>query len=298
MRVRALVNGRIYSSFKPIRVHEAMVTAGKNIVYVGSSEKAERLASHMDGEVVDLEGRAVLPGFIDVHMHVDNLGLALSSLDLRGTGSIRELKERLRRYYEEHRGASWILGRGWDQELFEEKRWPTRWDLDEAVSDKPVLLVRICGHAAVANTKALELAGLLDNPPDDPNVRQDEEGRPTGLLVEDAIMQVRSRISFTDEELEAMVEKALWHAASLGVTTLGFVSCSPRVLSMLERIRLRLGRLPVRIRAYLSREAAEPLLELGVRRGFGNEYLKIMGVKLFTDGSLGARTAWLSEPYD
>ncbi len=298
MKVQALVNGKIYVSFKPPQTADAMVVADERILYVGSSEKAGRIASMLGGDIRDLGGRVVAPGFIDVHMHIDGLGIALNSLDLRGTRSIRELKEKLRRYYEEHRDASWILGRGWDQELFEEKRWPTRWDLDEIVSDKPVLLVRICGHAAVANTRALELAGILENPPEDPVFRKNGEGRLTGLVVEHGVEFMRSKIMFTDSEMEAMIEAALLHAASLGVTTLGFVACSPRILGLLEKLRARLGRLPVRVRAYLSREAVEPLLSLGLRRSMGDPYLRIMGVKLFTDGSLGARTAWLSEPYE
>ena len=298
MRVVGLVNGRIYVSYRPLRRAEGLVFSSGRILYVGSSEKAGDIARSLGGVVRDLEGRVVTPGFIDVHMHADGLGLALRSLDLRGVRSIAELRERLRKYYEEHGEASWIIGRGWDQELFAEKRWPTRWDLDDIVPDKPVLLVRVCGHAAVANTKALEAAGLLENPPRDSVFKRDEGGRLTGLVVEHGVGYLRSKVEFTDEEIEEMLEEAMMHAASLGVTTLGFVSCSPRMLGLLEKIRLRLGRLPVRIRVYLSKDAVEPLLKLGLGRGLGGPYLKIMGVKLFTDGSLGARTALLSEPYE
>ncbi|MET1102065.1 MAG: amidohydrolase [Pyrodictiaceae archaeon] len=295
--VFALTNAKIYVSFSPPRVEKALVVYNGEVIYVGSNDKAERIAKLLEGRIRDLEGAIVLPGFIDAHMHVYGLGLYLSSLDLRGVKSIAELRDKLKAYYERNKGRSWILGRGWDQELFAEKRWPTRWDIDDIVPDKPVYLERICGHAGLLNTYALKMLGLLDSPPHNPNFVRDERGELTGLVLEDAADYVRSQIEFREEELEELVYNALAYTASHGVTTVGFVSCSPRILKVLERVR-RKRRLPLRLRIYLTLDSLDYLEALGLQRGFGDDYLKIMGVKLFVDGTLGARTARLSRPYN
>ncbi|MEM2089454.1 MAG: amidohydrolase family protein [Thermoproteota archaeon] len=159
MRGFALVNGNIYVSFKPILRVEAAVILGNRVAYVGSEAGTLSRARALSINTVDLKGKTVLPGFIDAHIHLDSLGSFLNTLSLTGVRSIGELKTRLRSYAENHR-ENWIIGRGWDQEMLEEKRYPTRWDVDEAVSERPVFLSRVCGHVAVVNTRALELTGL------------------------------------------------------------------------------------------------------------------------------------------
>ena len=295
--IRGFVNGNIYVSFKPLRKAESMLVVGEKVAYVGEKGVVEAVVSRLGGELVDLGGRTVLPGFIDAHVHPDELGLYLSTLDLRGTRSIKELKERLRKYAEAAR-TTWVLGHGWDQELFEEGRWPTRYDLDEVVAEKPVLLSRICLHAGVLNTKAVELAGLFNLKL--PGVLRDEQGVPTGVVKEEAFELVRQKVeeTLTIEDYAEFIERALHYAASMGITTVGFVSCGLKQLKAVFKLWSE-KRLPVRVRVYLSYrdELVEAVKQLGIRRGFGDGYLKILGFKILADGSLGARTAWLSEPY-
>lgn len=297
------VNGTIYASFKPLRRVEALLVADGRVIYAGGREVVEAAVKMLGGELVDLGGRVVLPGFIDSHVHLDELGMHLNTLDLSGVRSIAELKEKLGKHAEKA-GAAWILGHGWDQELFKEKRWPTRWDLDEVVRDKPVMLTRTCLHAAVLNTRAMELTELLNV--DSPNVVRDECGVPTGVVKEEAFDNAREKLkeTLTESDYEKFIEDAARYAASQGVTTVGFVSCDERSLKALSKLRGD-GRLSIRVRVYLTpgrrvsngREMLEALKRLGVRRGFGDDVLKIMGVKILVDGSLGARTAWLTEPY-
>jgi predicted amidohydrolase YtcJ len=294
--VTGFINGRIYVSFNPVRKASGFVVSGDKLLYVGASNKSKELATLLGGKVIDLRSSTVIPGFIDTHMHLDSLGLALSSLNLKDARSIEELKSRLKTFYDEYKPSSWIIGRGWDQELFKERRWPTRWDIDEVVPNVPVMLTRVCGHAAVVNTKAFEVAGLPQKDLESPYFLKNDEGSPTGVVLEDAIERFRNKMKFTTEEIEEMLSQALTYAASLGVTTVGFMSCNLTTFSLLQSLRLRKA-LPIRVRIYMS-EGLDLILALGIRRGFGDEYLKIMGIKLFADGSLGARTALLSKPYN
>ncbi len=197
---------------------------------------------------MDLKGRVVMPGFIDAHVHLDSIGINLATLDLRGgVGSIEELKNKLREYVKSVK-ARWIMGRGgWDQELFRERRWPSRFDIDDVVSDRPVMLVRVCGHAAVLNTRAMELTGLLNAA--DRDVVRVEVGNATGVIVERALDRVEElvRDSYTLDDYREFMMNAMRYAASLGVTTVGFVSAdlkSLQSLIMLERgvsVSYRLG---------------------------------------------------------
>jgi len=308
-KIIGFVNGKIYVSFKPKKVVKALVVANERVIYAGEDEKAKKIAELLEGEVVDLEGKTILPGFIDSHMHLDELGMYLNMVDLRGVRSIEELKKKVEDYAKRVQ-TSWVLGHGWDQELLEEKRWPTRWDLDEIVKDRPVMLSRVCLHAAVLNTKAMELTGLLEV--DFPGVIKNEDGEPTGVVKEEAFELAREKFKeiLTLEDYEKFFKDAMNFAASQGVTTVGFVSCDENSIQGLGKLKEKMDFL-TRVRVYLDpgkREVSEAgmygnkdildsLKKLGVKRGFGDEKLKINGVKILGDGSLGARTAWLSKPY-
>ncbi|MGC9152466.1 MAG: amidohydrolase [Vulcanisaeta sp.] len=296
-----LFGGLVYSSFRPLVRAEAMVVIGDRVAYVGDESRALRIADALGLEMVDIRGKIVMPGFIDAHAHLDSIGINLSTLDLRGVGSIDELKSRLKDYVKSVR-TNWVVGRGWDQELFRERRWPSRYDIDEVISDRPTILIRICGHAAVLNTKALELTGLLNSK--DKDVVRDERGDATGIIVERALDRVEEviRDSYTVNDYRDFMINAMKYAASLGVTTMGFVSVDLRSLQSLIMIERELGKLPIRVRAYLNPfdhgiDVIELLRQLGIKAGFGSQYLKINGIKIIADGSLGARTAWLSKPY-
>ncbi|MCS7133916.1 MAG: amidohydrolase [Candidatus Caldarchaeum sp.] len=294
-RALGVVGGTVYQSFKPVKKASGLVALDGRIIFVGDGEKAKRLTTSLNGSLLELDGLTVLPGFVDCHMHIDLLAVSLHSIDLRGVRSIAELKQRLKTHYELNREASWILGRGWDQELFEEKRWPSSRDLDEIVSDKPVILERICGHSAVVNTKAIQsIVGV--EPAANPYFLKDSQGNLTGVVVEDAVKAFREAVKFSEKELLEMFHKALLYSASLGVTTLGFVSCGAQSFKILQALRKQ-NKLPVRVRAYLNMEHYRSLVDTGLSKSFGDEFLKLMGVKVFADGSLGARTAWLSQPY-
>ncbi|MEM0053498.1 MAG: amidohydrolase [Nitrososphaeria archaeon] len=304
------VNGNIYVSFNPVKKVEAILVSDDKIAYVGKNETVKRIIELVNGELVDLKGQTVLPGFIDSHMHLDELGMYLNMLDLRGTKSIRELKRRLEEF-SKLSDSMWVVGHGWDHELFEEKRLPTRYDLDEIVNDRPVMLSRICMHTAVLNTRAMEVTGLIKMKL--PGILLDDNGVPTGVVKEEAFFSIareKFKENLTLDDYEKFFEKAMEYAASMGVTTVGFALCDLKSWVALNTLKSRKN-FPIRVRVYLhpgekipnesgmygNKEVLKLLKRLGIKRGFGDDFLKILGVKVVADGGLGARTAWLSQPF-
>ncbi len=285
-----LTNAYIWSP--PGKRFEALALHGGRVEVVGSQSSVEEYGSRYGYTVIDLDGRTVVPGLIDAHIHLASLAKAKEAyVDLHSARSIEEIKKLLRGRV--NRGETWILGRGWDQERLEEGRPPTRWDLDPVTGSRPTLLYRVCGHVAVANTAALRAAGLLEDPHRVPGVELDEQGRPTGVLREAAAEYVaRKAPEPSPGTLARYIEKTLRSLAGLGVTgihTLYARRVEVQALQLVESV--------ARVRIYVEPGIAGHLEGLGLRAGFGGEWLKIMGIKILTDGSLGARTAALRRPY-
>ncbi|MCS7366632.1 MAG: amidohydrolase family protein, partial [archaeon YNP-WB-062] len=219
-----LVNGKIYSFDEEGRVFEALAVKDGKIVFLGSSRDVKNFIGDKT-LTIDLKGKPVFPGFIDTHIHFIGVGLSLMMLDLRDVKSIGEFKSMVKRYAEGLKPGKWILGRGWDQDKFSEKRYPNRWDLDEVAPKNPVFLRRVCGHIAVANSMALKIAGIDKSTPDPEGGRidRDENGEPTGILRESAMRLVWSKIPqpSLDDYVKA-VELACNEALSHGITTVHF----------------------------------------------------------------------------
>ncbi|HDI02374.1 MAG TPA: hypothetical protein ENF93_01875 [Ignisphaera sp.] len=228
------VLGKIYTSFNPVKKVNGVLIVNGIVVYTGSSSVIEKICKDLPCTLRDLGENVAIPGFIDAHLHLDGLGLSLNTLDLRGVRSIEELKKRLRDFAKERKG--WIIGRGWDQELFIEKRWPTRWDLDSVVSDRPVLLVRVCGHAGVVNSKVIEMLKLEDKFRDNPNLDR-SNGMVTGIVKEEVLSYIRNSIEFSEKELKKHLLDAQKHLLQQGVTSIGFVSVSMKILPVIFELR-------------------------------------------------------------
>jgi len=247
---------------------------------------------------VDLKGLYGYPGFSDCHIHLIKYGLSLWWIDLRGTKSLEEFKERIRRGLDRD-FHGWILGRGWDQDKFVEKRYPTRYDLDEVSSDKPIFLRRVCGHIAVVNSKALELAGIDKDTPDPEGgiIDRDEEGEPTGILRETAMNLVKDVIPkpTVDDYKKAALE-AMEDLFRRGVTFTHLVSAEPEEWIALKSLKDE-GRLKIRVRVYFDYTYMDWIEMKGLKFGEGDDMLRFMGIKIITDGSLGGRTAAMMEDY-
>jgi predicted amidohydrolase YtcJ len=290
---KAFVNGKIILSYKPLRIVGGMFIAEGKVVYAGDPHKSASAARSLGGEVIDLSGKTIIPGFIDSHIHLDGLGAALKSLDLRGTRSIAELRRRLRQYISTYNPGI-VYGRGWDQELFSDSRWPRKEDIDDITGDIPALLVRVCGHAALLNSAALDII-LADLPESMNRFVQKKNSGPTGIIFEDLVTNSYEKIVGSKLCGEFILE-ASRELALKGVTSVGFMSVTPDCLRDLLEIE-RQGLLRTRVHVYMDIKYIDYLISAGIKGGYGSDLVKINGIKLFVDGSLGARTAYLSREY-
>jgi predicted amidohydrolase YtcJ len=241
--------------------------------------------------MINGEGRTLLPGFIDAHGHVLGLGFAALQLDLVGTSSLQDLQQRLRDYAAAHPEARWIVGRGWNQELWPEKRFPTAADLDSVVKDRPVVLERVDGHALVANGAAMKAAGVTSA------TQAPSGGRiENGLFVDAAMELINKAIpAATDSESDRALAKAQDILLSYGVTGVGSMSTALADWNAMRRAG-EAGRLQVRLMVYadelkLLKDVPQPTPWL-----YGDR-LRMVGIKFYDDGALGSRGAWLKHPY-
>lgn len=298
-----LVNGHLMTGEGRPSNATAIAVRGGRIVALGDDDAA--LAWRVPHvEVVDLRSRTLAPGFNDAHCHPMYVGFTLQQVNA-ATPPNRNIPDIVARIAERARQVSpgtWILARGYDQARLAENRHPTRHDLDPVSPDNPVLVVRACGHIAVANSRALALAGIGRNTPDPEGgtIDHDEHGEPTGVVREAALKLARQAIEApTTEQIKEALLLAGRSFLSVGVTSVAEAGIA-RDAEMRAYIDLeRAGELPVR--TYLMMmidETLEPLTRLGIRTGFGNDWLRIGPAKLFLDGSIGGRTARMSQPYE
>jgi predicted amidohydrolase YtcJ len=235
---------------------------------------------------IDARGQTVMPGFIDAHGHVLGLGFEALQLNLTGTSSIEDLKQRLRDYAAAHPEVRWIIGTGWNQELWPVKNFPTSADLDSVVSDRPVVLERVDGHAIVANSAAMKAAGVTAATQAPPGGRIEN-----GLFVDAARGLIENSIPApTAGEMDAALDKAQQILLGFGVTGVGAMSVSSDEWATFRRAG-DAGKLQVRLMAY---GLNGPLPEVPQPTGWlYGDHLRMAGAKFFADGALGSRGAWL-----
>jgi len=289
-----LIDANIITMYKQKPRAQSVAVKDGKIIHVGTNDKIKQLVGK-NTKIIDLHGKTVVPGFIDAHAHMIELDHPLPWLDLRDVSSIKEIRRKLRAKVKETERGKWILGRGWDQDRLKEGRYPTRWDLDKVSLNNPILLNRVCGHIGVANSRALEIAKinkktapswgeLIDKDP--------KTGEPTGILRENAMDRVWNLPEPSDEDLLKACSLACMEAVKAGLTSVHWFAYKTNEIYALQRLRKRNQLL---LRVYL----VVPVEYFGnfKNKGFGEPFLKLRCVKIFADGSLGARTAALQEPY-
>lgn len=287
------------SPFSSVLREEAIAVRGDRIQAVGKRVDLEKLKGPQT-QIVDLDGRFVMPGFNDAHVHLDDAGDTKLSVDLTGVKSLDEFRDRILKKVEEAKAGEWILGAGWDETLWPVKVTPTRWDLDEVSSGHPVFLVRIDGHIAVANTRALQLGSitLASREPQGGRIDRNENGEPTGILRETAQVIVRSVIpKRTHDQMRQGIELALADLAQRGVTSAQDYSPDWQNFQIYEELEKE-RKLTARISAWLPFD--DSVEELNRKRNSHPQtdlMLHTGLLKGFMDGSLGSHTAAMLEAY-
>lgn len=272
-----------------------LVDDGK-ITAIGNGEPA-RAAKAGDR---DLNGAQVLPGLIDAHGHVYGFGLEQQQVDLRGTASLEEALARVKAFADKHPDRRWIVGRGWNQVLWPGKQFPTAADLDKVISDRPVMLKRVDGHAAWVNSKALKLAGITTKTadPQGGQILRDEQSQATGVLIDNAANLVTQHLSAPTLNERAATLKAAMDA----LITMGLTGVHDAGISVDDyKAYQKLGKnhdMPMRIYAMLAdSDAARKMLAKAPPKTQFDQRLILRSVKAWADGALGSRGAAMLEAY-
>ncbi|MBO4872350.1 MAG: amidohydrolase [Lachnospiraceae bacterium] len=301
-------NGLVYTGTLPLV--SAFITENGRFVFAGSDPEGFSFGCE---KTVDLKDRFVCAGFNDSHMHLLNYGLSLASADLATHGkSLAELLEYLSVYAAglPESPDPWIRGRGWNQDLFSDsKRMPDRQDLDRVSSNRPVVITRCCGHCLAVNSRALTLCGITaDTPaPAGGRIGRRSDGEPDGLFYDEAMSLITSRLPVPDKErIKKLLRLACRALNRYGITSVQsddycvFPSVSWQTVNEAYRELEESGELSVRVceqSNFSDLPALRAFTEAGCLTGSGSSRFRIGPLKLLSDGSLGARTAFLREPY-
>lgn len=299
------INGEVVSLDASNSVHEAVAVSRGRIAALGRSGDLKGLAGP-DTQIIDMQGKALFPGFIDSHNHLMMYGYLLSGIDCGSPSNkdVGDILNRVKAEAEEKGVGQWVKGGGYNELKLREQRHVTRWELDGVSADNPVIIHHTSGHACILNSKALERFGIGEDVLDPPGGQyvRDESGRPMGVLYESASMEIMNehwRMELEEGGAGAGVEmcsQASRHYAAAGITTAHDALVTPFTLKAYQEAMAR-DELYVRVYTMNLHDTADPLLNAGVNFRFGSDMLRIGPIKIFYDGGMTTRTAYVSEPY-
>lgn len=294
------VNGyTLDSSGKLIRFQAMLIAEGK-VVSTGSSAelsaRASKLVSYVDGK-----NKTLLPGLIDAHGHVMGLGANIQQANLVGTPTLEAALNEVKSFAQAHSKNKWVLGRGWNQVIWNLGRFPTAQELDSVISDRPALMERVDGHATWANTAAMKMAGIDKNTknPVGGHIERDADGNATGVFIDNASSLLYSKVPQpTKQELSEILDSALVEIASVGLTSVGDPGIDKSTFDLYKQYADQ-GKLSARIYGMISGVGNEftSISKDGPLIAYGNDFLTVRSVKLYADGALGSRGAALHAPY-
>ncbi len=297
-----LTNGRIYTMDPANPQVTAVAIRNNKILAVGSDDEMKQLLG-AGGEWIDLDGRTVIPGLVDAHVHFQWFSLGLQQVNLDGTKSLDEALQRIQtKLPTEHRTLNtehWLRGRGWRIDDWPTNAFPTAADLDKVIPDIPAYLPDKSGHAAWVNSKALKIAGITAATPDPPGgqIQRDAIGNPTGILFEDAIKLVANHIPRpTPAQIAQAMQAAQEYCWQVGLT--GIHDFDGRDCFLALQMLKEQNQLGLRIVKNIPVYRLEHAIGVGLRSGFGDDWMRIGGTKIFADGALGPRTAAMIAPYE
>jgi predicted amidohydrolase YtcJ len=288
-----LINGKICTVDQKFNYAEAFVV--KNGIFVAIGPTSQILKHYISDSIIDAKGNYVYPGFIDAHSHFFGYALSLRELDLKGIRSFQEIIDMLINQKDSWPGE-WIVGRGWDQNLWEKKEFPDRSELDILFPDRPVVLIRVDGHAVLANGEALRRAGIMEHKDYKFGEVELKNGWMTGILSENAADHMKSSIPLPSRSEQLMLLKlaqANCFAAGLtGVTDAGLDFPIVNFLDSMQQEDL------LKLRLYVMLNPTEENIQNFINQGqIITPQLTIRSIKIYSDGSLGSRTALLKAPY-
>jgi predicted amidohydrolase YtcJ len=294
-----LFGGRIYTMDQAVPLASALAVRGGRIIAVGDHDAVRDLGGP-ETEHINLKGRIALPGFTDAHLHLLEYGLSLTGVQLDGLDSSAKVVSAVAERARHTPAGEWIRGYGWNRNLWPGCPFPTKHELDPVSPDNPVYLLSKDMHSGWANSLALKAAGLDRHTPDPPGgqfLREDGGARLTGVLKERA-MEAMAKVAgpFSREELVPAVLSAMQSLHRMGVVG---VHTPERAngLAGLQSVWLR-GELALRVNVMIPADDFDHARKMGLAAGFGDEYLRLLAVKTYSDGALGSRTADMFEPYE
>ncbi len=294
----AIYNANVYTMNPRCPWAQAVGINGDRVAIVGDTASIKRACSSSTDEI-DANEQVMLPGFIDAHTHFRSMGVSLGNyLDLRSATSKQDLLQRLKLFVRNKEPTGWVIGAGWDESKWSsgDCTFMTAEEIDVVVSELPVALERIDGHLYCVNGQALDMLNL------DESVRglEIEEGKPTGRLFEDATAHVRKAIRPDQEQSITAIKRATRHAYQHGVTSIHQMVVEEEEFRDDLKSYQNLwsdNQLGIRARLYFTPNVLDELIAIGLSSGFGDNKLRVGGLKLFADGSIGAKTAWVTEGY-
>jgi len=292
------IHGYTLAGNRLVRFDAMLFNLGK-VVQTGDAKSLEK--RYPEAQITDGKGKTVLPGLIDAHGHVLDLGDESTQVALSDTTSLAQATNAIRAYAQANPQHAWVMGDGWNQVKWQLGRFPTAAELDAAVADRPALLWRVDGHAAWLNTRALQAAGITADTkdPQGGRIERDEHGNPSGVLVDKAMdLATKALPQPSDTERRQAMTAALHHMNSVGLTSVGDAGDTAADIALYKHFA-DTGELSVRVYAMI-RDTGEDFHQLspsGPLLGYGNDHLTVRAVKLFADGALGSRGAALLAPY-
>ncbi|GAA4436687.1 amidohydrolase [Pontibacter saemangeumensis] len=287
-------NGTVYTVNSGFEKAEAFAVKDGKVLEVGTTEAIRQ--KYAAPEEIDAGGKAIYPGLIDAHSHFYRYGLGLQSADLVGTASFEEVVQQLVAQREKYPDADWVTGRGWDQNDWAVKEFPTKDTLDQLFPDTPVIITRVDGHAALANQKALDLAGVTSRSKLVGGLVEVKDGRMTGILVDNAVDLVTSKIPEADEaEQRQALQIAEANCFAVGLTSVDDAGLDKATVDLIDDMQ-RKGELQMRVYAMLNptQENKDHYFEHGP---YKTDRLHVRSFKVYADGALGSRGANLLAPY-
>lgn len=288
-----IYNAKIYTVNEKFDIAEAMAIKDGKILAVGNSAEIRKQFSGK--EEIDAAGKAIYPGFIDAHAHFYGYGQSLQSIDLRGTKSWEEVINRLNEFAKTHPDG-WLTGRGWDQNDWEDKQFPSKEKLDALFPNREVILTRVDGHAAIANQSALNAAGITKSFTLTGGDIVEKDGKLTGLLIDNAVDLVASKIpSPNEDQAKKILLDAQQNCFAVGLTTIDDCGLDFNAVDLIEKMQKDNS---LKMRLYVMLSDAEKNFDYLIKRGaIKTDRLNVRSFKVYSDGALGSRGACLLHPY-